>query len=267
MKKLSLYGLLLSFLSILVFLTGCGRSQSAKTVRIGVVGTQDEEIWESVAKTVRNKYNINLKITTFTDYNQPNRALTSHDIDLNAFQNYAFQSVYNKKNNTSIVAIGRTYFQPLGLYSKKIDKLSDLKQNATIAIPNDAANENRALVLLQSAGLIKLNNTGLATPQNITQNKLNLKIVTLDAAQTPRSLTSVTAAVINGNYAASAKISLKSALYREKQKNGEQYINIVSTLKKNKNNATYKKIVKMYQSEITKKNIKKYYKGNTVPAW
>lgn len=265
LKKLHFVSLLVALFGVLVFLASCGKQ--SKMVKIGVVGTQDQQIWESVAKKVKKQDNINLKITTFTDYNQPNRALVDGDIDLNAFQSYNFQTAWNQKNHTSIVAIGNTYFQPLGLYSKKIKKLADLKENAKIAIPNDAANETRALDLLQDAGLIKLNSKGLVTPKNVVKNKLNLQFSTLDAAQTPRSLTSVDAAVINGNYAASAKISLKSALYREHLKNGGQYINVISALKKNKNNATYKKIVKAYQTAETKKNIQKYYKGNTLPAW
>jgi D-methionine transport system substrate-binding protein len=265
LKKVRFSSLVIALLGLLLFLTSCG--QKSKVVKVGVVGTQDQQIWESVAKTVKKKDNINLKITTFTDYNQPNRALADGDIDLNAFQSYNFQTAWNQKNHTSIVAIGNTYFQPLGLYSKKIKKLSDLKENAKIAIPNDAANEARALNLLQQAGLIKLNTKELPTPKNIVKNSLHLQFSTLDAAQTPRSLTSVDAAVINGNYAASAKIPLKSALYREHLKNGGQYINVVSALKKNKNSATYKKIVKAYQTAATKKNIEKYYKGNTLPAW
>ncbi len=264
-KKSRLLSLLVVFFGVVLFLSGCGKS--AKTVKVGVVGSQDEQIWQNVAKTAKSKYGITLKITNFSDYNQPNRALTDHNVDLNAFQSYNFQDQYNDKNKTSIVAIGKTYFQPLGLYSKKIKKLSDLKKHATIAIPNDAANETRGLVLLQRAGLIKLNTKGLATPSNVTENKLGLKFTTLDAAQTPRALTSVDAAVINGNYASAAGISLKSALYREHLKNGGQYINVISALKKDKNNATYKKIVKAYQTASTKKDITKYYKGNTIPAW
>ena len=266
MKKIKIAAFFASFLGVLLFLAGCGQ-QKTKTVKIGVVGTQDQQIWESAAKTAKKKYNINLKITTFTDYNQPNRALADHDIDLNAFQSYNYQTAWNQKNHTSIVAIGKTYFQPLGLYSKKIKKLADLKKGATIAIPNDAANETRALVLLQRAGLIKLDTKGLATPKDIVQNKLHLKFSTLDAAQTPRALTSVDASVINGNYASAAKISLKSAIYREHLKNGGQYINVVSALKKDRHNKTYQEVVKAYQTAQTKKNIQKLYKGNTIPAW
>ncbi|KRL97131.1 MetQ/NlpA family ABC transporter substrate-binding protein [Liquorilactobacillus satsumensis] len=265
-SKLKVFSLVTVFWGLIIFLTGCGQ-QSTKIVRIGVVGTQDESIWKEVATSVKQKDNITLKITTFTDYNQPNRALASHDIDLNAFQSYNFQDNWNKEHQTAIVALGRTYFQPLGIYSKKISKLSALKVNDSIAIPNDAPNETRSLNLLQSAGLIKLNTSGLATAKNIVKNRLKLKIVTVDAAQTPRALTSVAAAVINGNYASAANIPLSQALYREHLKNGGQYINLISVLKKNKANTTYKKIVKAYQTTATKKAIKKLYKGSTLPAW
>lgn len=261
---------LLSFISVLGILlftlAGCGANQ-AKTVKVGVVGDEDASIWKDVAKTLAKKDHITLKVVNFTDYTQPNAALSDHSIDINAFQSYNFQRQWNQAHKTNIVAIGNTYFQPLALYSSKAKKLADLKQGAQIAIPNDAANEERALILLQRAGLIKLNKTNLATPKNIIKNRLNLKITTVDAAQTARSLTSADAAVVNGNYASAAKLSLKQALYAEHLKTGGQYINVVSTLKKDKNNATYKKIVKAYQTEATKKNIQKYYKGNTLPAW
>ena len=247
-------------------LAGCGKS-SNKTVKVGVVGDQDAAIWKAVGKETAKEDHITLKIVNFTDYTQPNAALSDHSVDINAFQSLNFQTAWNKAHKTNIVAIGNTYFQPLALYSNKLKKLSAIKHGAQIAIPNDAANETRALVLLRRAGLIKLDKASLPTTKDVTENRLGLKFTTVDASQTARSLSSADAAVVNGNYASAAKLSLKDSLYQEHLKTGGDYINVVSTLNKNKHNATYKKIVKAYQSEATKKNLKKYYKGNTLPAW
>lgn len=257
-----------AWLFLLLIVAGCGKSSSSdKTVKIGIMGS-DEKIWKPIKKKLA-KQGINLKLVTFTDYNQPNAALTNHEIDLNAFQHTYFMNTWNKAHKTNIVSIGKTVRAPLRLYSKKVKSVADIKKGDQITIPNDSTNEGRALHLLQSAGLIKVNNkVKLPTPKNITQNKLNLKITAVDAAQTPRSLSDATAAIVNNEFAAEAKLPNKECIYKEKlNKASIPYINVIATNKVDKNNKTYKKIVKAYQSEATKKLIKKYYHGLSVPAW
>ncbi|GEO66592.1 MetQ/NlpA family ABC transporter substrate-binding protein [Levilactobacillus spicheri] len=252
----------------LLIVAGCGKSASStKTVKVGIMGT-DEKIWKPI-KTKLAKQGINIKLVTFTDYNQPNAALTNHEVDLNSFQHTYFMNTWNKAHKTHIVAIANTYLAPLRLYSKKITKVSQIKKGDQITIPNDATNEGRALHLLESAGLIKVNDkVALPTPKNITQNKLNLKITPMDAAQTPRSLSDATAAVVNNEFAASAKLNAKKALFQEKvNKASKPYINIIAANKSDKNSATFKKIIKAYQTEATKKNIEKAYDGLSIPAW
>ena len=124
-------------------------AKNQKEVVVGVVGQtkQDAEIWKSVAETAEEEYGIKIKIKNFTDYNQPNKALQNGDIDLNAFQHYTFLNAWNKANHGSLVAIGNTYIAPIRLYSKKYKSIKDLPQGATIAVPNDASNESRALYL------------------------------------------------------------------------------------------------------------------------
>lgn len=250
----------------LLIVSGCGKS-SQKTIKVGIMGS-DEKIWTPI-KAKLAKEGVKIKLVSFTDYNQPNAALTSHEIDLNSFQNRYFMNTWNKAHKTHIVAIANTYLAPLRLYSKKITKVSQIKKGDQITIPNDATNEGRALHLLESAGLIKVNDkVALPTPKNITQNKLNLKITPMDAAQTPRSLSDATAAVVNNEFAASAKLNAKKALFQEKvNKASKPYINIIAANKSDKNSATFKKIIKAYQTEATKKNIEKAYDGLSIPAW
>lgn len=242
---------------------------ATKTVKIGLTGSNETPVWKNVAKRVK-KEGINLKIVTFSDYNQPNKALANGDLDLNAFQTQIFLDNYNKENHTNLVSIGNTIVSPLGIYSKKVKSVKALKNGATIAIPNDATNEGRALLLLQQAGLIKVknNSSDTPTPKDITSNKKNLKIKTLDASQTARSLRSADASVINGGVAADAGLKPKSALVREKlNKKMKPYVNVIAVKKDNQNNATYKKIVKAYQTETTAKVINQTSKGAEVPAW
>lgn len=251
-------------------LAACGNSQASsnkeKTVKIGVTGS-DDRVWNAVAKKVK-KEGINIKIVEFSDYNQPNTALQQGEIDLNSFQTLTFQNDWNKKHKTNIVSIGSTVIAPMALYSKKVTSLSEIKSGDKIAIPNDATNEGRGLQLLASAGLIKLDNAKIPTLKDITENKLNLKISALDAAQTAKSLDDVTASAVNSGVASDAKLDLKKAIYREKvTAKSKPYVNIISANAKDKNNATYKKIVKAYQSEDIAKEIKKDYNGYESPAW
>ena len=190
-----------------------------KTVKIGIMtGTkEDDSIWQTVSKTAKDKYGITLKFTHFTDYTQPNTALKNGDIDLNAFQHYAFLKAWNKAKNGDLVAIGDTVISPISVYSKSLKTLSDIKEGGTIAVPNDASNESRALYVLKSAGLIKLDVSGqtLATVKDITSNPKNLVIKELDASQTARALDSVDAAVINNNYAVTAGLKKADAIFTE----------------------------------------------------
>jgi ABC-type metal ion transport system, periplasmic component/surface antigen len=251
-----------------------GESKTAsKTVNIGIMtGTkEDDSIWSTVSKTAKDKYGITLKFTHFTDYNQPNTALKNGDVDLNAFQHYAFLNAWNKANDGDLTAIGNTVISPIRIYSKKISSLSEIKSGDTIAVPNDASNESRSLYVLKNAGLIGLSVSGstLATVKDINSNPKNLVIKELDAAQTPRTLDSIAAAVINDDFATTAKLTDKEAIYTEPvNKDSEQWINIIVANKKDVNNKIYKEVVKAYQTEATKKTIEKAYPDKTkIPAW
>ena len=250
-----------------------GSKTANKTVNIGIMtGTkEDDAIWSTDSKTAKDKYGITLKFTHFTDYTQPNTALKNGDIDLNAFQHYAFLKAWNKANNGDLVAIGDTVISPISFYSKSLKTLSDIKEGGTIAVPNDASNESRALYVLKSAGLIKLDVSGqtLATVKDITSNPKNLVIKELDASQTARALDSVDAAVINNNYAVTAGLKKADAIFTEPvNKDSQQWINIIVANKKDANSSVYKDVVKAYESEATKKAIAKAYPDkSTIPAW
>ncbi|AYG01729.1 MetQ/NlpA family ABC transporter substrate-binding protein [Lactococcus allomyrinae] len=254
--------------------TANASKNGTKTVKVGIMSgdKQDQAVWKSVAKTAKDKYNLNLKFVYFTDYNQPNEALLSGDIDVNAFQSYNYVDNWNKAHHTDIVSVGNTYITPMHIYSQKIKDISDVKDRDSVAIPNDAANESRALFVLQSAGLIKLNTTDatkLVGLPDITSNPKNLQIKEVDASQTPRALSSVTISVVNYNYATAASLPKSESIYMEPlDKTSAQYINFIATTKKEKNNKVYKEVAKAYASEETKKAIKTQYPdGGELPAW
>lgn len=242
-----------------------------KLVTLGVVSEskQEEAIWNSVAKTAKEKYGITLEIKNFSDYNQPNKALVSGDIDLNAFQHYAFLKAWNKANGNGVKAIGKTYIAPIRLYSRKYHKLSDLPNGASIAIPNDATNESRALFVLKNAGLIKLKaGKSLVTVADITDNPNNYQFKEVSAEQTGRVLNSVDAAVVNNDYAAPAKLGDKETIFIEPlNKDSEEWINIIAANKNKANNKLYQEVVKSYQTKKTKQLIKKFYGTKELAAW
>ncbi|MQS88854.1 MetQ/NlpA family ABC transporter substrate-binding protein [Companilactobacillus mishanensis] len=266
MKKLrGVLFIVIAAFSIFV-LAGCGSQSSEKTVKVGIMAS-DEPIWKPIQKKLK-KQNIDLKLVTFNDYNQPNQALEQGELDINAFQHIYFLNNWNKAHNADLVPIGKTFIAPLRVYSTKISSIKDLKDGDKVTLPNDATNEGRALELLESAGLIELNKASLPTVKDITKYNTKIKVTPLDAAQTAHSLDDATAAIVNNTIAADAKLPAKEDIYTEKiTKKSKRWVNVIATTKKNKDNATYKKIVKAYQTESNAKNLKKIYKDTTLPAW
>lgn len=247
------------------------QEQAKRTVTIGIMAgsKQDDEIWKTVSKTAKDKYNVTLKFKRFTDYNQPNKALENGDVDLNSFQHKLFLQTWNKAHKTDLVSIGDTYITPIRLYSKQYKSVKEIPDGGTIAVPNDASNESRALFALKNAGLIELKKgTKLATVSSISKNPHDLKIKELAADQTARSLDNVDVAVVNTNYAQAAGLNYKSAIFVEPvNKDSEQWVNVIAAKDSQKNNKIYKDVVKAYQTEKTKQEIKKLYGTAEIPAW
>lgn len=261
---------ILSFLIIAILvLAACGGNNSKK-VTIGVA-SNDTKAWEKV-KELAKKDDIDLEIKHFSDYNVPNKALSDGDIDLNAFQHFAFLDQYKKAHkDTNIEALSTTVLAPLGIYSDKVKNIKDVKKGAQVAIPNDVSNQARALKLLESAGLIKLKkNFGLnGTTKDIESNPKDLKIKAVDAQQTARALSDVDISVINNGVATKAgKDAKKDPIYLEKASSDavKPYINVVAVNSKDKDNKTYKKIIKLYHSKEAQKALKEDTKDGEKPV-
>ncbi|MDT2861790.1 MULTISPECIES: MetQ/NlpA family ABC transporter substrate-binding protein [Lactococcus] len=268
--------LLVIIVALITFTLRQGKSKStsvSKIVKIGLMpgGKQEDAIWKKVQKNAKDQFGITLKFVNFTDGDQPNKALTNHEVDLNAFQHYAYLKSWNKANNGNIVSIGDTIITPIHLYSTKYKNVTEIPDKSTIAIPNDVTNESRALYVLKNAGLIKLDTSrgALATVKDIRDNPKGLIIKEIDASQTPRALDSVAAAVINYNFAISAKISEKESIYQEPlNEDSAQWINFIAANQSDKNNKVYKEVVKAYEQKNIADTIKKEYPdGGELPAW
>lgn len=275
MKTRKLLNIIISG-TLLLSLAGCQGAKTENTdgknkvVKVGVVGENTDQ-WEPVIKNLQEE-GITLELVTFSDYSQPNQALADKEIDLNSFQHYAYLNQDIKDRNLDLSVIGETIIAPLGVYSNKIKSLDELKDGDSIAIPSDATNGGRALKVLESAGVIKVNETAGYTPtlSDITQNSKNIKFVEVEAAQTPRLLADVAAALINGGHAVDAGFNPKNdSIYLEQVKEGTDnpYINIIVSRTEDKDNELYKKVVDAYRSEDVAKVIEEVYKGAYIPTW
>ncbi|EGC84167.1 MetQ/NlpA family ABC transporter substrate-binding protein [Anaerococcus hydrogenalis] len=281
MKKL---GKIALGLALLVGFSSCGNkdnkneansnsnTKEKQTIKIGVVGEYNDVLNE-VSKRYEEKTGNKVELVVFSDYNQPNEALESGDIDLNAYQHKKYLEEYNKDHKTDLVSIGNTMLAPLGIYSKKYKSLDEVKDNDEVVIPNDASNGARALFLLQDAGLIKVNGKkgDSITVTDVKENPKNLKITEVDASQTARNLDSAALAVVNDTFALDSKIATEyPALKFEDSKptDDNPYVNIIVAKKDRKDDKVLNDFVKnYYQTEETEKDYKKFTGGAWIPAW
>lgn len=277
MKIKKITSLILGALITVTALSGCGASKATSStsgkkevIKLGISGS-DDEIWKSV-KTRLAKENIELQIVSFSDYIRPNMALSDGDIDANAFQTVAYFNQFKADHKLDLTSIGYTCLAPMGVYSSSLKNIKDLKDGSKIAIPNDATNGGRALLLLQDAKLLKLKEGSGITPtvKDIVENPKNLNIIPMVATQIPRSIKDVDAAAINNGVAVDAGYSpLKDSILIEdsKKPSAKNYYNIIAARTKDKNKAALKKLVEIYQTEETKKLIEKRYKGAQIPVF
>lgn len=269
--------LVLCLIFVLTLAAGCGgKTEPAKPaaapaadkpLKVGVTPGPHAQIME-VVKKVAEKDGLKIQIVEFSDYVQPNVALNQGDIDINSFQHLPFLENMVKDRKYDLVMLSKTFTFPMGIYSKKIKNIKELKDGAVIAIPNDPTNGGRALLLFEKAGLIKLK-PGLghkASVVDIVENPRKFKIRELEAAQIPRTLEDMEIAAINTNYAMSAGlVPAKDALILEDS--SSPYANILAVRGKDKDNPLYKKFLKAYQSEEVKKFVTEQFKGSVIVAW
>ena len=242
-------------LSLAMVLALAAPSFAAEDIVVGVTPFPHKDIMLA-AKPLLAKEGYNLVIKEFTDYVQPNMALASKQLFANFFQHEPYLDNMNKEKKLDLVSIGKVHIEPLGVYSKKIKKLADIKNGNSISVPNDPTNEARALRLLEANGVITIKPGALVTVADITKNPLGLKFHELDAAQLPRTLDDVTASVINTNFAGEAGlVPARDALVMEGSES--PYANIVVVRSEDKDSPKAKALMKAVQSPEVKAYIQK----------
>jgi D-methionine transport system substrate-binding protein len=242
-----------------------------KVLKVGAVPTPHGEILKFITPLLKEK-GIDLQIVEFTDYVQPNLALQNKELDANYFQHVPYLNDFNKKNNTQLSATVPVHFEPLGLYPGKTKTLEELKDGDTIAVPNDTTNEARALLLLQSAGILKVKDgAGLeATVKDIVENPKNIKIQELEAAQISRSLPDVNLAVINGNYAIEAGLNAATDALKAEDKDSlaaQTFANIITVRTGDENREEIKLLDEVITSPEVRDFINETYKGAVIPVF
>lgn len=263
-KNLLCWGVVLLFV---IGLTACGKDE-AKVIKVGATVGPHAQVVEAAIKEAE-KQGLKVELVEFSDFITPNSALADGSIDINSYQHLPFLENYNRNNNSDLVVIGKSILMRMGIYSNKYSSLDQLPNNAIIAVPNDPTNGGRGLLLLADAKLIKLK-PGIGfkvTLNDIIENTKNLDIIEIEAAQLPRVMEDVDAAAITMNYVMSAGLDpKKQGLYLE-PKDASLAVMVIATKNENKDNPSYQKFVKIYQSQAIRDFIQKTFKGTIEPAF
>ncbi|KGX92720.1 methionine ABC transporter substrate-binding protein [Pontibacillus halophilus JSM 076056 = DSM 19796] len=266
------------FLSLALFLAACGGSDDASgegtgdseepvQVKVGLNGS-GVPIWEYIQEEAA-KEGIEIELVEFADYVRPNMALADGDIDLNAFQTVSYFDQFIKDHDLDLEPIGTTLIAPMGIYSDEYEEVSEIPDGAKIAVPNEATNMGRALLLLEKAELIELPDDfdGNGSLEEIEGNPKNLQFETVVAAQTPRVLPDVAASIINNGVAVEAGFTpVDDAIYLEGD-TATPYINIIAARADETDRAAYQKIVEIYQTEEVAEHIREVYNDSLIPTY
>lgn len=277
--------LLLATVFCVAAITGCGSSTNetkantsaetkveGETVKLTVAAspTPHAEIL-AAAKDLLAEKGIELEVTEFTDYVQPNLVVDAGDIDANYFQHFPYLANFNEEQGTTLVSASSIHYEPLGIYPGKSNDLANIPEGAEIAVPNDATNEARALMLLEANGIITLKEgAGLnATKNDIAENPYNVEIVEMEAAQVARAAADADFVVLNGNYALQAGFSVEEDALAKEEADSEAaqtYANIIAVREGDENREEIQTLIEVLKSDEIKSYIESTYAGAVLPT-
>lgn len=247
-----------------------GSASDGTVITVGASPSPHAEILKAVEDEIKSA-GYELKVVEYNDYVQPNVALSEGDLDANYFQHKPYLDNYNQENGTDLVSAAAIHFEPMGIYAGKSSDIKNVPDGAKIAVPSDATNEARALLLLQDQGVLKLKDgAGLeATKNDIAENPHNVEFVEVEAASVPRTLQDADFGVINGNYALSAGLDTTATLASEgaDSEAAKTYANIVAVRKGEDATEKTKALVAALTSDTAKKFIENQYKGSVIPVF
>lgn len=253
---------------LLICLFACHQptNHSPQTLTIGTIAGPETDLVKAAQLVAKEQYGLDVRIVEFSDYNLPNEALQDGSLDANVYQHLPYLQAAQKSHGYTLEPIGRTFLFPAGLYSEKYKHINELPQGAQIAIPNDPSNEARALHLLAEAKLITLKEVDMPDVQAIQDNPKQFRFKTLDAAQLPRILPDVDAAVINTTFAIPAKLDpIKDTLIRENK--NSPYANLIVIKMDSPKREQLNLFVKAMHSDAVKNTANRLFGDAAVAAW
>lgn len=253
---------------------GSGEAASSEdaTITVAAVPTPHAEVLNDVVAPILEEQGYTLEVKEFTDYVQPNTVTEEEEVDANYFQHGPYLENFNEENGTHLVSVAAVHFEPMAIFPGKTTSLDDLQEGAIVAVPNDATNEARALLLLEAAGLIELDaDAGItATTNDIVSNPHNLDFEELEAANVPNVLDDVDIAVINGNYALEAGLSVSADALQveaEDSEAAETYANLLVVKEGNEDSAKIKALAEALNSDEVRDYINNTYDGSVLPVF
>lgn len=242
---------------------------AAQTIKVGVMAGPEQAVAEVAGQVAKEKYNLTVELVEFNDYAMPNSAVSKGELDANAMQHKPYlEKDSQEKGLNNLVIVGNTFVYPLAGYSTKIKTLNELKDGATIAVPNDPSNLARALILLEKQGLIKLkDNTNLfSTTLDIVENPKKLVIKEVDTSVAARAIDDVDLAVVNNNYAGQVGLTAsENGVFVEDK--DSPYVNIIVARADNKDSKAIQDFVKAYQTDEVEAEAKKQFKDGVIKGW
>ena len=268
MKKLIKFAALAAVSVLLLAFTGCSKKEN-EVVKLGVTGAVYEDLWAPTIEKLAQD-GITVELVQFSDFSLPNNALNSGDIQMNAFQHHAYFENDKSTNGYDISIMSDTFVIAMNIFSKNYSKVEDIPEGGKVAVPNDATNYGRALILLNDAGLLTLGDYEGSTPTTADIVSSKVELVEVNAAMTYQYVddSEIAAAVVNGNYAASYGVDPNSAIFYENvDLSNKSFVCVIAVKSSDINNETYKKVAEAFCSADTEKFFEDNYKGFFVPAW
>lgn len=255
---------------VVLVLAACGQSEETTKVKLGVVGDKNDQ-WEYLQDELLEKENIEIELVKFTDYRQPIVSLDDGSIDMHSALTEIYMDSINEEGGYSNTTLGYTTLNPMGVFSEKIESLDELADGALVAIPDDVSNGSRALLLLQTAGLIELDESKglLPTTSDITSNPKNLQFEEMAANQTARALADVDISLINNDMATDAGyVPTQDSIYLEPvAESSKPYYNVIAVQEDQTDNEVYKTILEYYQTDEVAAIIDEMSAGSSIPVW
>lgn len=269
MKKSIKFAALAAAVTLLfTVFTGCSKKEN-KVVKLGVTGAVYEDLWKPTIEKLAGE-GITVELVQFSDFSLPNNALNGGDIQMNAFQHHAYFENDKNTNGYDISILSDTFVIAMNIFSKNYTKVEDIPEGGKVAVPNDATNYGRALILLRDAGLLTLGEYEGSTPSTADITSSKVELVEVNASMTYQYVddSEIAAAVVNGNYAASYGVDPNTAIFYENvDLSNKSFVCVIAVKSSDIDNEVYKKVAKAFCSEDTEKFFEENYKGFFVPAW